>query len=184
MKTERIDRICLICKKKFKARKDEIKKGYGRFCSQVCYGLWRETLIGKKNPLYKKVKKYCILCGKIFFAQYKRRKSAKYCSGKCRDLNHRNKKKVICPICRKRFIISFADFKRMKTNKCCSQKCRSIKMSKTYIQGKEGHYLKNQSSFIVVVLKSLRHGSCVQCNEPIKTLEESEQHWEKMLLIG
>jgi hypothetical protein len=39
------------------------------------------------------------------------------------------------------------------------------------------HYLKNKSSFIVVVLKSLRHGACVNCGAKISSLEESEKHW-------
>jgi hypothetical protein len=44
------------------------------------------------------------------------------------------------------------------------------------------HTLKHKSSFIVVVLKSLRHHGCVKCKAPIKTLEESIQHWQDHLL--
>ena len=40
-----------------------------------------------------------------------------------------------------------------------------------------GHYLKNKSSLIVVILKSLRHGACVNCGVPIKSLEQSSDHW-------
>ena len=43
------------------------------------------------------------------------------------------------------------------------------------------HRLKNKSSFIVVVLKSLRHGSCVRCGAKIKSLEGSERHWTREL---
>jgi len=43
------------------------------------------------------------------------------------------------------------------------------------------HKLKNQSSFIVVVLRSLRHKACVRCGEKIDSLEESFEHWEKVL---
>lgn len=43
------------------------------------------------------------------------------------------------------------------------------------------HYLKNPSSFIVVVLRSLMHQACVCCGEPIHSLEESAEHWEKEL---
>jgi hypothetical protein len=43
------------------------------------------------------------------------------------------------------------------------------------------HYLKNKSSLIVVILKSLRHGSCVNCGVEIHSLEESEKHWNKSL---
>ena len=43
------------------------------------------------------------------------------------------------------------------------------------------HKLKHQSSFIVVVLRSLRHKACVRCGEKINSLEESFEHWEKAL---
>lgn len=43
------------------------------------------------------------------------------------------------------------------------------------------HCLKHRSSFIVVVLRSLRHQACVRCGEPLKTFEESADHWEKEL---
>ena len=43
------------------------------------------------------------------------------------------------------------------------------------------HKLKNPSSFIVVVLRSLMHRGCVRCRIPIKTLDESFEHWEKEL---
>lgn len=39
------------------------------------------------------------------------------------------------------------------------------------------HRLKRPSSFIVVVLRSLRHGACVSCGEPIRSVEESANHW-------
>ena len=45
----------------------------------------------------------------------------------------------------------------------------------------EKHYLKHPSSFIVVVLRSLRHGACVNCGESISTLDESAEHWERKL---
>jgi len=45
----------------------------------------------------------------------------------------------------------------------------------------KSHYLKRSSSFIVVVLKSLRHGRCVKCGKPIRSLEESFEHWENEL---
>lgn len=43
------------------------------------------------------------------------------------------------------------------------------------------HRLKNKSSFIVVVLKSLMHKSCIRCGYPIHSLEESIEHWESEL---
>lgn len=44
------------------------------------------------------------------------------------------------------------------------------------------HKLKNNSSFIVVVLRSLRHRACVRCGKPIKSLDESINHWDKELI--
>ena len=46
---------------------------------------------------------------------------------------------------------------------------------------KNKHYLKSKSMFVVMILKSLRHGGCVNCGKPIKTLEESEKHWTEEL---
>lgn len=45
----------------------------------------------------------------------------------------------------------------------------------------KAHYLKRKSSFIVVVLRSLRHKACVNCGKPIRSFEESLQHWDKEL---
>ena len=39
------------------------------------------------------------------------------------------------------------------------------------------HYLKHPSSFIVVVLRSLRHGACVNCGLPLHTEKEAVAHW-------
>ena len=46
------------------------------------------------------------------------------------------------------------------------------------------HKLKHQSSFIVVVLRSLRHKACVRCGEKIDSLGESFEHWEKALKVS
>lgn len=43
------------------------------------------------------------------------------------------------------------------------------------------HKLKHQSSFIVVVLRSLRHKACVRCGKKIDSLDESFKHWEESL---
>ncbi|MEW6557262.1 MAG: hypothetical protein AB1349_07905 [Elusimicrobiota bacterium] len=50
------------------------------------------------------------------------------------------------------------------------------------IQGiDEKHYLKSRSSFIVVVLRSLAHKGCVCCSKPLKSLEESADHWAEKI---
>ena len=46
------------------------------------------------------------------------------------------------------------------------------------------HKLKHQSSFIVVVLRSLRHKACVCCGQKIDSLDESFEHWEESLKVG
>lgn len=46
------------------------------------------------------------------------------------------------------------------------------------------HYLKQRSSFIVVVLRSLRHGACVNCGIPLNSLKEATDHWLKELGRG
>ena len=49
---------------------------------------------------------------------------------------------------------------------------------------KKKHYLKHRSSFIVVVLRSARHGACVCCGKPFESsdpVEESAEHWRKAL---
>lgn len=55
-------------------------------------------------------------------------------------------------------------------------------MKKPEINTTKKHYLKSRSSYIVVLLKSLRHKGCVCCNYPIKSLEESSEHWDEMLI--
>jgi len=44
---------CEICGEKFITRAVKYKQGPARFCSMVCYGLWRQTLIGPKNSNWK-----------------------------------------------------------------------------------------------------------------------------------
>jgi len=46
------------------------------------------------------------------------------------------------------------------------------------------HKLKNKSSFIVVVLRSFAHRACVRCGKPVKSFDESADHWEKELAIS
>ena len=43
------------------------------------------------------------------------------------------------------------------------------------------HQLRSNSSFIRVILSSLKHKACVRCGYPIHSLEEAEKHWESEL---
>lgn len=45
------------------------------------------------------------------------------------------------------------------------------------------HKLKHSSSYIVVVLASLRHKACIYCGKPIRTLEDAFAHWDEELTI-
>ncbi|MBI3584224.1 MAG: hypothetical protein HY096_09805 [Nitrospinae bacterium] len=54
---------------------------------------------------------------------------------------------------------------------------------KVYLEGKEGHYLKCHGMGVVMILKTLRHGSCVACGYPVSNLEEAANHWYEMLGI-
>jgi hypothetical protein len=48
-------RPCEICGKLIKTRQYRISKGYDRFCSRKCQGIWRsKTIIGIKHPMFGK----------------------------------------------------------------------------------------------------------------------------------
>jgi len=70
---------CKICNGVFKVPPSKIKKGYGRFCSSKCYGLWRKTLVGERHPLFERIKKTCLSCKRKFFAK----PGYKFCSLSC-----------------------------------------------------------------------------------------------------
>ncbi len=46
------------------------------------------------------------------------------------------------------------------------------------------HVLRSPSSFIVVTLRSTRHGACLRCGTPLKSFDEAVEHWEKELGIN
>lgn len=50
----RVERCCEICGVKFTLPKAWVKKGGGRFCSNICHGKWISKFnIGKQNPAWK-----------------------------------------------------------------------------------------------------------------------------------
>lgn len=78
--------ICQFCGKEFLIQKDQIKIGWGKFCSYKCKGKWQsDNLIGEKSPAWKggQTKKICKLCGKEFQDWNKERK---FCSTRCNGL--------------------------------------------------------------------------------------------------
>jgi very-short-patch-repair endonuclease len=62
-KNRTIIKKCEICNKDFKARLIDIEKGRDRFCSRECHCKHMETLIGEKNPRYKRYEASCATCG-------------------------------------------------------------------------------------------------------------------------
>lgn len=106
--TKAIKRYCLICKKEFYikpsqlTRKDIRKRG-GKYCNRKCLSIAiKEKTKGKNNYFYGKkyygilngnykggkIKKYCIICDKIFYT-IPARINKKYCSFKCRGLGEK-----------------------------------------------------------------------------------------------
>ncbi len=83
-----VSRVCKVCGKEFKVKKNEVKKGYGKFCSQKCTGKWRsESFSGENSPNWKggKVSRFCKVCGKKFKVKQEKVKKGygKFCSHKC-----------------------------------------------------------------------------------------------------
>ena len=81
-------RTCEICGTKFPVKPSLIRKGYGRFCTRKCMGIWfSEHRCGKKNPRWQggKTKRICQTCGIEFPVDSSeiRRGKEKYCSKKC-----------------------------------------------------------------------------------------------------
>ena len=83
---KRIKQFCLWCKKNLYITKWQKKMGVGKFCSKKCYSYWqRKNQIGKNSMHWKggKVKKECVICGKIFYVDVFRKNGAKNCSREC-----------------------------------------------------------------------------------------------------
>jgi len=104
--------ICKTCGKEFKVQPRDIKRGKN-FCSYDC---WREYQ--KRYP--KKISSICQFCGKSF--QHHANRKGIYCSKQCKiaGLSKRTKVPLICPTCKKEFIVNRCE---AKTRKFCSLKC-------------------------------------------------------------
>lgn len=78
---------CFYCGKKVYKKPSHILKYKHHFCCKQCYNKWllENTPKGKRNPRYKRIKKYCKQCGKEFEvipAKVKNNKG-KFCSKEC-----------------------------------------------------------------------------------------------------
>lgn len=79
-------RICSVCGSEFETYPSSIKKGWGKYCSRKCMGIWRsKNLIGEKSPLWKRIKATCPICNNEYYVMpcYAKKKRGKYCSKKC-----------------------------------------------------------------------------------------------------
>ena len=80
--------VCIECKLPFKVKKNEVKKGKGKFCSRPCVNLWQsKNKMGEKSSAWKdrvaKVK--CFQCGGFFEIKKSVLEdgNGKFCSNKC-----------------------------------------------------------------------------------------------------
>lgn len=85
----RVKRICIICNKEFIARKEQVDKKRGKFCSRKCHGIWvSKNKKGKNSHNWKggKTERVCLNCSKKFFSAKNnvRKNWGKFCSVSCR----------------------------------------------------------------------------------------------------
>lgn len=111
----KIKRICEQCGKEFEASTTQIRKGYGKYCSQTCYG----------KALGGRVTRICKQCGKKFTIQTHviKRGYGKFCSQECYFINRGAKVKRICTFCGREFEIHPSRIK-YKKGLFCSMLCR------------------------------------------------------------
>ncbi len=87
-------RNCFICGNQFIARKDRLKLGESKFCSQECWFIFKEKKYRKE--------KECDFCGKVFSRKKsdikKNRGEGFFCSRKCFIENFRPQKRT-CKYC-------------------------------------------------------------------------------------
>jgi hypothetical protein len=93
-----IDKICEKCGNHFSVKPYQVRKGWAKFCSGLCYSQSR----------IKEVERICSVCGKKFIVNPCdiRKGAGKHCSTICRDIARTNFKEVNCPICSKLFKVN------------------------------------------------------------------------------
>jgi len=107
----RVKRTCIICNKEFIARKEQIDKNRGKFCSVKCRGKWMsKNRCGENSYSWRggKIKRICINCGSEFLSTKTdiNKGWAKFCSKSCRAKwskgeNGHNWKGGITPVIKK-----------------------------------------------------------------------------------
>lgn len=104
--------ICIICNKKFKAKRKSTK-----CCSELCRKEAKDIFDSGFKLL-----NLCVICKNEFKTN---RKNAKYCSNICRKKS--SCVELLCQVC-------FSEFKAKKGVKTCSQNCRNIYINNKDIQ--------------------------------------------------
>lgn len=105
--------ICNQCSKAFLAPKNELEKGWGKFCSRDCYNDYQRSKAPKDN---------CKVCGTEF--RVLKTNKRKYCSFHCRLKALNAQVPCTCKTCGKQFTY----YRSMKTRYYCSKEC----MTKDY----------------------------------------------------
>lgn len=89
-----IESQCEICGQSFTATEWNRKKGKDRFCSHICYAESLRRKRGEAHPLYKKIAKSCLQCGKLLKVAPSVINRTKFCSRHCAgawNVIHNNK---------------------------------------------------------------------------------------------
>ena len=139
-KSKLVKRICETCGKDFLVKPSVIKRGYGKFCSQECYGKWySKHYRGENSATWKggKIQHICQICGKelLITPSSIKKGRGKFCSKECQgkfQSKHRGGKnnshwkggkvKRICPTCEKEFEVKPSKIKQGE-GKFCSREC-------------------------------------------------------------
>lgn len=119
---------CEICAKDFTIKPSYVKKGRGRFCSQVCYGIYRQGWAPDHKPRkpsstpLQRVDLVCEHCGITYRAfPYEARDGRRFCSTTCKKQHA--KVPCTCTTCGKAMRVSPSRLV-MRVNVFCSQICR------------------------------------------------------------
>ena len=112
-----VDRECERCGESFKAKKSDVKRGGGRFCSSRCFG--------KDNFDGDTLRRECEACGEAFKACKTRvdNGEARYCSYECHHKQRRaNKVSRECAVCGDAFKIKESQLEH-RPGRYCSLEC-------------------------------------------------------------
>lgn len=87
----KVTKLCTNCGDAFEPTNRQLKRGFGKYCSRICYGQHRKKMggySGSNNAAWKggRLERVCQNCNKIFKAKRRDVKNGygKYCSKSCR----------------------------------------------------------------------------------------------------